>query len=172
MLAFGSDGYLYIGVGDGGSGNDPPNNAQNKEVLLGKILRLDVDMRVGGLEYGIPISNPFVGGIAGRDEIFAYGMRNPWRFSFDRATAQLWVADVGQGAREEVNTPLDAARSQADTSTAARVEPCRLAPTSTATTAQARSSPGLAASSTCFSIPRSLSRRLAKTMTERSTSWI
>jgi len=106
MLAFGSDGYLYIGVGDGGSGNDPPNNAQNKEVLLGKILRLDVDGRVGGLEYGIPISNPFVGGIAGRDEIFAYGMRNPWRFSFDRATAQLWVADVGQGAREEVNTPI------------------------------------------------------------------
>ena len=106
MLAFGSDGYLYIGVGDGGSGNDPPNNAQNKEVLLGKILRLDVDVRVGGLEYGIPISNPFFGGIAGRDEIFAYGMRNPWRFSFDRATAQLWVADVGQGAREEVNTPI------------------------------------------------------------------
>ena len=62
MLAFGSDGYLYIGVGDGGSGNDPPNNAQNREVLLGKILRLDVDARVGGLEYGIPISNPFVGG--------------------------------------------------------------------------------------------------------------
>jgi hypothetical protein len=106
MLAFGSDGYLYIGVGDGGAGNDPPNNAQNKDVLLGKILRLDVDVRVGGLEYGIPISNPFFGGIAGRDEIFAYGMRNPWRFSFDRATAQLWVADVGQGAREEVNTPI------------------------------------------------------------------
>ena len=63
-------------------------------------------MRVSGLEYGIPISNPFFGGIAGRDEIFAYGMRNPWRFSFDRATAQLWVADVGQGAREEVNTPI------------------------------------------------------------------
>jgi hypothetical protein len=105
MLAFGSDGYLYIGVGDGGSGNDPPNNAQNREVLLGKILRLDVDARAGGLEYGIPISNPFVG-VPGRDEIFAYGMRNPWRFSFDRASAQLWVADVGQGAREEVNTPI------------------------------------------------------------------
>jgi hypothetical protein len=106
MLAFGSDGYLYIGVGDGGSGNDPPNNAQNKDVLLGKILRLDVDGRAGGLEYGIPISNPFFGSIAGRDEIFAYGMRNPWRFSFDRVTTQLWVADVGQGAREEVNTPI------------------------------------------------------------------
>jgi hypothetical protein len=106
MLAFGADGYLYIGVGDGGSGNDPPNNAQNKESLLGKILRIDVDLRGGGLEYGIPISNPFYGSIAGRDEIFAYGMRNPWRFSFDRATAQLWVADVGQGQREEVNTPI------------------------------------------------------------------
>ena len=106
MLALGADGYLYIGVGDGGSGNDPPNNAQNKESLLGKILRIDVDMRGSGLEYGIPVSNPFFGSIAGRDEIFAYGMRNPWRFSFDRATAQLWVADVGQGAREEVNTPI------------------------------------------------------------------
>jgi hypothetical protein len=106
MLAFGTDGYLYIGVGDGGSGNDPPNNAQNKEVLLGKILRIDVDARVAGLEYGIPISNPFYGSIAGRDEIFAYGLRNPWRFSFDRSTAQMWVADVGQGQREEVNTPI------------------------------------------------------------------
>jgi Glucose / Sorbosone dehydrogenase len=106
MLAFGPDGYLYIGVGDGGSGNDPPNNAQNKEVLLGKILRLDVNARAGGLEYGIPISNPFFGSLAGRDEIFAYGMRNPWRFSFDRVTTQLWVADVGQNAREEVNTPI------------------------------------------------------------------
>jgi hypothetical protein len=106
MLAFGPDGYLYIGVGDGGSGNDPPNNAQNKEILLGKILRLDVDSRANGLEYGIPISNPFFGSIAGRDEVFAYGMRNPWRFSFDRVTSQLWVADVGQNAREEVDTPI------------------------------------------------------------------
>ena len=106
MLAFGPDGYLYIGVGDGGSGNDPPNNAQNKDALLGKILRVDVDGRTSGLEYGIPISNPFFGSIAGRDEIFAYGLRNPWRFSFDRATAEMWVADVGQGAREEVNTPI------------------------------------------------------------------
>jgi len=106
MLAFGPDSYLYIGVGDGGSGNDPPNNAQNKEMLLGKILRIDVDGRASGLEYGIPISNPFFGSIAGRDEIFAYGMRNPWRFAFDRVTSQLWVGDVGQNAREEVDMPI------------------------------------------------------------------
>jgi glucose/arabinose dehydrogenase len=106
MLAFGPDGYLYIGVGDGGSGNDPPNNAQNRNVLLGKLLRIDVDRQAGGLPYAIPSSNPFAGFIDGRDEIFAYGFRNPWRFAFDRQTAQLWVADVGQGSREEVNTPI------------------------------------------------------------------
>ena len=106
MVAFGPDGYLYIGVGDGGSGNDPPNNAQNKDVLLGKLLRIDVDRQGGSLPYGIPLSNPFSGFIAGRDEIFAYGLRNPWRFAFDRLTNQLWVADVGQGDREEVNTPI------------------------------------------------------------------
>jgi glucose/arabinose dehydrogenase len=106
MLAFGPDGYLYIGVGDGGSGNDPPNNAQNKDALLGKLLRLDVDRQGGSLPYAIPLSNPFVGSIAGRDEIFAYGLRNPWRFAFDRLTNQLWIADVGQGDREEVNTPI------------------------------------------------------------------
>ncbi len=106
MVAFGPDGYLYIGVGDGGSGNDPPNNAQNKEALLGKLLRIDVDRQSGSLPYAIPSSNPFAGSIAGRDEIFAYGLRNPWRFAFDRVTSQLWVADVGQGDREEVNTPI------------------------------------------------------------------
>ena len=106
MLAFGSDGYLYIGVGDGGSGNDPFNNAQNRNALLGKLLRLDVDRQSGGLPYAIPSSNPFAGFIDGRDEIFAYGFRNPWRFAFDRQTSQLWVADVGQGSREEVNTPI------------------------------------------------------------------
>lgn len=106
MLAFGADGYLYIGVGDGGSGNDPFNNAQNRNALLGKLLRIDVDRQSGGLPYAIPPSNPFAGFIDGRDEIFAYGLRNPWRFAFDRQTAQLWVADVGQGSREEVNTPI------------------------------------------------------------------
>jgi hypothetical protein len=106
MLAFGPDGYLYIGVGDGGSGNDPPNNAQNKQALLGKLLRIDVNSQAGGLPYAIPPSNPFAGAIDGRDEIFAYGLRNPWRFAFDRATSQLWLADVGQIQREEVNAPI------------------------------------------------------------------
>lgn len=105
MLAFGPDGYLYIGVGDGGSGNDPNNNAQNLNTLLGKILRIDVDP-ASGAAYASPATNPFAGPIAGSDEIFAFGLRNPWRFSFDRETGIAWVADVGQGAREEVNTPL------------------------------------------------------------------
>jgi hypothetical protein len=107
MLAFGPDGFLYIGVGDGGSGNDPPNNAQNLGVLLGKILRIDVNHpdAVTGTRYSAPPDNPFVNG-GGRREIFAYGLRNPWRFSFDRATGQMWVGDVGQGAREEVDTPI------------------------------------------------------------------
>jgi glucose/arabinose dehydrogenase len=102
MLAFGPDGNLYIGVGDGGSSYDPPNNAQTKSSLLGKILRIDVNTTTG---YRSPSSNPFVNE-DGRDEIFALGMRNPWRFSFDRSTGQQWVADVGQGAREEVDTPI------------------------------------------------------------------
>ena len=106
MLAFGPDGYLYIGVGDGGSANDPPNNAQNRNVLLGKLLRIDVDRQSGSLPYAIPLSNPFVGSIDGRDEVFAYGLRNPWRFAFDRLTNQIWLADVGQGDLEEVNTPI------------------------------------------------------------------
>jgi len=107
MLAFGPDGKLYIGVGDGGGGNDPPNNAQNIEVLLGKILRIDVDVPdlVAGTAYSSPADNPYVG-VPGRDEIFSIGWRNPWRFSFDRSTGQQWVADVGQGAREEVDTPI------------------------------------------------------------------
>jgi glucose/arabinose dehydrogenase len=102
MIAFGFDGFLYIGTGDGGSGNDPPNNAQNIESLLGKILRINVN---SGSPYSSPGDNPYVG-VPGRDEIFAIGLRNPWRFSFDRITGQMWVGDVGQGAREEVNTPI------------------------------------------------------------------
>lgn len=104
-VAFGPDGYLYAGPGDGGSGNDPPNNAQNINQLLGKIIRLDVDNVPSGQtpQYNVPPDNPYVG-IAGADEIFAIGMRNPYRFSFDRGGAQqLWAADVGQGSIEEVD---------------------------------------------------------------------
>ena len=103
MLAFGPDGFLYIGTGDGGSANDPPNNSQNINVLLGKILRIDIDHPNGSVPYSSPSSNPFFGATPGADEIFAYGMRNPWRFSFDRGTGQLYVADVGQSAWEEVD---------------------------------------------------------------------
>ena len=109
MLAFGPDGYLYIGVGDGGSGNDPPNNAQNINTLLGKILRIDVDVPDPGRGnlYSSPADNPYFGATTGRDEIYSIGWRNPWRFSFDRVAPHAqWVGDVGQGAREEVNTPI------------------------------------------------------------------
>ena len=98
-IAFGPDGYLYIGKGDGGSSCDPAQRAQNLNELNGKILRIDVD---GGTPYGIPATNPFVG-VAGADEIWAYGLRNPWRAAFDRVTGDLFIADVGQGAREEIN---------------------------------------------------------------------
>lgn len=103
MLEFGRDGLLYIGLGDGGSGNDPGNRAQNLDDLLGKLLRIDVDQPNGPIPYSSPPDNPFVGAIPGRDEIYALGLRNPWRFSFDRATGELYVGDVGQGAFEEVD---------------------------------------------------------------------
>jgi glucose/arabinose dehydrogenase len=103
-IAFGADGYLYAAPGDGGGANDPANNAQNLDVLLGKMLRIDINVPVGSTaNYVIPPNNPFAGATAGADEIYAYGLRNPYRFSFDRATNQLWTADVGQGAREEVD---------------------------------------------------------------------
>ncbi len=100
QLQFGPDGYLYMGTGDGGSGGDPSNNAQNPGVLLGKMLRLDID---GGTPYAIPPTNPFVGAGNPLDEIWALGMRNPWRFSFDRLTQDFWIGDVGQDAWEEVD---------------------------------------------------------------------
>jgi len=102
QLAFGPDGFLYIGTGDGGSGGDPPNNAQNRNVLLGKILRLDVNPSGSGA-YTVPASNPFVGQANVRSEIWAYGLRNPWRFSFDRAGSVLYIGDVGQNRREEID---------------------------------------------------------------------
>jgi glucose/arabinose dehydrogenase len=98
-IAFGPDGYLYAGVGDGGSGGDPRGNGQNPHTLLGSILRLDVD---SGDPYTIPPGNPFVDG-GGAPEVWAYGLRNPWRFTFDSATGDLYIADVGQDRWEEVD---------------------------------------------------------------------
>jgi glucose/arabinose dehydrogenase len=99
-LAFGPDGYLYIGTGDGGGAGDQYNNGQNGATLLGAMLRLDVD---GGEPYAIPADNPFTGDPDVRDEIWALGLRNPWRYSFDRLTGDLYIADVGQNVYEEVN---------------------------------------------------------------------
>lgn len=103
QLAFGPDGYLYWSLGDGGSGGDPDANGLNLGTLLGKILRIDVNRSCGELPYCVPQSNPFVHTAGARPEIWAYGLRNPWRFSFDRLDGSLWIADVGQGAFEEVN---------------------------------------------------------------------
>lgn len=97
-----NDGYLYISTGDGGSGNDPGNRAQNLGLLLGKMLRIDVDGTSNG-NYGIPPDNPFVSNSAALDEIWAYGLRNPWKWSFDRDNGDMWIADVGQSDREEIN---------------------------------------------------------------------
>jgi glucose/arabinose dehydrogenase len=104
-LAFGPDNYLYIGLGDGGSGGDPQGNAQRLDTWLGKILRIEVDPQYvpEGQPYGIPEDNPFAGQDGALPEIWALGLRNPWRFSFDRETGDLWIADVGQGQLEEIN---------------------------------------------------------------------
>jgi glucose/arabinose dehydrogenase len=105
QVTFGPDGYLYLGLGDGGAANDPEGRGQNLTELLGSILRLDVQ---GGTSYTVPPDNPFVGHPEARPEIWSYGLRNPWRFSFDRATGDLYIADVGQERFEEVDVGLAA----------------------------------------------------------------
>ena len=102
-LAIGPDGYLYIGLGDGGSGGDPEGNGQDTQALLGTILRIDPDQPADGNEYGIPADNPFADGTDGAPEVWLYGVRNPWRFSFDAETGDLWIADVGQESIEEID---------------------------------------------------------------------
>ncbi len=103
QLQFGPDGYLYVGTGDGGGAGDVPDNAQNLSVLLGKLLRIDVD---SAQPYAVPPSNPFVGRSGIRPEIWAYGLRNPWRFSFDRINGDLWIGDVGQALWEEIDVQM------------------------------------------------------------------
>ena len=100
LVTFGPDGYLYIGTGDGGGAGDPGGNGQDSTALLGKILRIDVN---GASPYAIPPSNPFVGRPPARPEVWAYGLRNPWRFSFDRTTRDFYIADVGQNLWEEID---------------------------------------------------------------------
>lgn len=100
QVAFGPDGYLYIGTGDGGSGGDPQNNSQNRQSFLGKMLRIDVN---SGNPYAIPADNPFVNDVSTRDEIWAIGLRNPWRFSFDPLNGDIWIGDVGQNDVEEIS---------------------------------------------------------------------
>ncbi|HEX9778525.1 MAG TPA: PQQ-dependent sugar dehydrogenase [Geopsychrobacteraceae bacterium] len=104
-IVFGPDGLLYFGLGDGGSAGDPLGHAQNTDSLFGALLRLDVD---GGFPYAVPADNPFAGG-GGRGELFAWGLRNPWRWSFDRLSGDLWLGDVGQNAFEEIDLIVAAA---------------------------------------------------------------
>jgi glucose/arabinose dehydrogenase len=101
MIEFGPDGYLYIGTGDGGGGGDPQRTAQNTNSLLGKILRIDISAEANGKKYSIPAGNPYAGG-GGAPEVFILGLRNPWRWSFDKLTGDMWIGDVGQDALEEL----------------------------------------------------------------------
>lgn len=103
QIAFGPDGYLYIGTGDGGAGNDPKGNGQKLSTLLGKILRIDIDRKKAGKQYAVPSDNPFTTQRKIAPEIWAYGFRNPWRFSFDAQSGALYVGDVGQNHREEID---------------------------------------------------------------------
>jgi glucose/arabinose dehydrogenase len=104
QITFGPEDFLYIALGDGGSGGDPENNGQNLNTLLGSILRISVDQQTRDLNYGVPTDNPFVNNTQGyKEEIYAYGFRNPWKFSFDSLTNQLWVGDVGQNTIEEID---------------------------------------------------------------------
>jgi glucose/arabinose dehydrogenase len=107
MIAFGPDGYLYFGLGDGGSGGDPHGTGQNRADLLGSLLRLDVS---GAGGYAVPPTNPYAGSTVSRPELWNYGLRNPWRFSFDRVTGDLYIADVGQNAHEEIDVQPAASR--------------------------------------------------------------
>ncbi|AXE21361.1 glucose sorbosone dehydrogenase [Runella rosea] len=102
-VLFGKDGFLYIATGDGGSGGDPQNYAQNLGSLLGKMLRIDVNTKENGLNYAIPADNPFKNTANARPEIYAYGLRNPWKVTADRENGRFWIADVGQNAREEID---------------------------------------------------------------------
>ncbi|MBF0276929.1 MAG: PQQ-dependent sugar dehydrogenase [SAR324 cluster bacterium] len=103
QIAFGPDDYLYIGMGDGGSGGDPLGNGQNLKTLLGAILRININRKAASVSYTIPADNPFIKNTGARAEIWAYGLRNPWRFSFDRLTGELYAGDVGQNRFEEIN---------------------------------------------------------------------
>lgn len=103
LPAFGPDGHLYLSLGDGGNQKDPHSNGQNLNLLLGKMLRIDVHNVPAGKSYGVPKDNPFVGREDARPEIYAFGLRNVWRYSFDRKTGEIWAADVGESAWEEVN---------------------------------------------------------------------
>ncbi len=103
QITVGPDGFLYVALGDGGSGGDPLGSGQDTSTLLGSILRIDPEAATADDPYGVPVDNPFVGDPDGRNEIWLYGVRNPWRFSFDADTGDLWIADVGQGEVEEVN---------------------------------------------------------------------